>query len=288
MASRQCLPGHAGAREDAQGVHPPFAAWSPERYGAGGACPSRRLGQLCWRPGVVRLGRRPSARHPGWTGLCGRRFRWWGQHLRGSRTRRPAGVEGTHPRAVAHPTICRRWRHSQTAAQAAVEAGQALDPQERAVLISAAWLDDIDYHHPAPRPGSTPWTVPPWSRPTDGRCGWRRENCVNRTWSRPPHASISPCSAQDSTPTRPFPCRNEATCPTTPRPPWPRRAPQRPADLEAALHAAVSLSEPTATKQWVLVAHEANRLPLATSPAGSCPRADGHVLTANGGGGLDQ
>ena len=54
------------------------------------------------------------------------------------------------------PPGSKRWRHSQTAAVAAAEAGLVLDDHERALLTSAAWVHDIGYHHPAPPTGFHP------------------------------------------------------------------------------------------------------------------------------------
>lgn len=50
----------------------------------------------------------------------------------------------------------KRWRHSQTAAVAAAEAGRVLDDHECTLLTSAAWMHDIGYHHPTPATGFHP------------------------------------------------------------------------------------------------------------------------------------
>ena len=54
------------------------------------------------------------------------------------------------------PPGSKRWRHSQTAAVAAAEAGLVLDDHECTLLTSAAWVHDIGYHHPTPATGFHP------------------------------------------------------------------------------------------------------------------------------------
>ena len=54
------------------------------------------------------------------------------------------------------PVASKRWRHVETAAGAAAEAAQLLDATEGAMLVSAAWLHDIGYHHPDPPTGFHP------------------------------------------------------------------------------------------------------------------------------------
>ncbi len=77
----------------------------------------------------------------------------------------PVRDGGWHPDAVARardlarsvlPPGGKRWRHSQTAAVAAAEAGLVLDDHERTLLTSAAWVHDVGYHHPAPATGFHP------------------------------------------------------------------------------------------------------------------------------------
>lgn len=54
------------------------------------------------------------------------------------------------------PHGSKRWRHSRSAAEAAAEAGQVLTRDEARLLVSAAWVHDIGYHHPAPPTGFHP------------------------------------------------------------------------------------------------------------------------------------
>ena len=49
-----------------------------------------------------------------------------------------------------------RWEHIQTAATAATEPARLLDRTEGDLLIAAAWVHDIGYHHPDPPTGFRP------------------------------------------------------------------------------------------------------------------------------------
>lgn len=49
-----------------------------------------------------------------------------------------------------------RWYHSQAAAQAAGDISRLLPAEERRLLVAAAWLHDIGYHHPTPPTGFHP------------------------------------------------------------------------------------------------------------------------------------
>ena len=66
------------------------------------------------------------------------------------------------------PQASKRWRHVQTAAEAAAEAARVLGADDGALLVDAAWLHDIGYHHP---------TAPTGFHPLDGaqlvtEAGW--------------------------------------------------------------------------------------------------------------------
>jgi len=54
------------------------------------------------------------------------------------------------------PRTSKRWQHVETASIAAAEAAQVLDADDGGVLVSAAWLHDVGYHHPAPPTGFHP------------------------------------------------------------------------------------------------------------------------------------
>jgi len=54
------------------------------------------------------------------------------------------------------PESSKRWRHSRSAAEAASEAGQTLSSDECRLLVDAAWVHDIGYHHPDPPTGFHP------------------------------------------------------------------------------------------------------------------------------------
>lgn len=49
-----------------------------------------------------------------------------------------------------------RWRHTQSAAAAAAEAACTVAQEDRALLVSAAWLHDVGYGHPARPTGFHP------------------------------------------------------------------------------------------------------------------------------------
>jgi hypothetical protein len=49
-----------------------------------------------------------------------------------------------------------RWHHSQTAAVGAMEVARWLPEPDRGLLVTAAWLHDIGYHHPSPPTGFHP------------------------------------------------------------------------------------------------------------------------------------
>lgn len=49
-----------------------------------------------------------------------------------------------------------RWLHSQAAAAAAVRAAATVDVADRGLLVAAAWVHDIGYHHPDPPTGFHP------------------------------------------------------------------------------------------------------------------------------------
>ena len=49
-----------------------------------------------------------------------------------------------------------RWLHSQAAAAAAAHASATVNEADRDLLIAAAWLHDIGYHHPDPPTGFHP------------------------------------------------------------------------------------------------------------------------------------
>lgn len=49
-----------------------------------------------------------------------------------------------------------RWLHTQAAAAAAAEAAWTVAPQDRDLLVAAAWLHDIGYAHPEPPTGFHP------------------------------------------------------------------------------------------------------------------------------------
>ncbi|MFD5089906.1 HD domain-containing protein [Amycolatopsis thailandensis] len=52
----------------------------------------------------------------------------------------------------------RRWAHTQGVARRAGEIGYLFPPDEREVLLAAAWLHDIGYAPPLSTPGSIRWT----------------------------------------------------------------------------------------------------------------------------------
>lgn len=65
-------------------------------------------------------------------------------------------VSATDLAASLIPMTSKRWRHSRSAAEAAVEAGQVLSPHEGRLLVDAAWVHDIGYYHPDPPSGFHP------------------------------------------------------------------------------------------------------------------------------------